>query len=361
MPKPLPKAFGAAAATLLALSLLTSCASSPQQDEMVDGHQKVVLDFASAFPSSHPLNAGLWMLTDELEKSAPWIELRFRGGPEMMAPNLLIEGVSAGVVDGASLPGDYYVDQLPAMEIPRFTPFTPSEERAKGLVGIYNDIHREQLGVTYLGHSISGMPQVIMLKDKMASASMAGKAIRTSSATSGIVEALGGIPVDLPSSEIYTGLERSVVDGASFSSVGPAALGLPNVVKYDISPRFYESVGNIVINDATWDGLDAATQQALQTAMATVEPKIFDHFVGEAAKETKSWHQEGVQENVLPPQDAQKLLEVAYRKNWEELDWKRILSTSPEAQKVRDIYQPEFSGDLSDVVPAGTGVEGGKS
>ena len=77
------------------------------------------------------------MFVDTLKEKAPWVTIEYKGGTEVMGPNLLIEGVASGAIDGAHLPGDYYVDQLPVMEIARFTPFTPSQERENCVIGPY--------------------------------------------------------------------------------------------------------------------------------------------------------------------------------------------------------------------------------
>lgn len=336
---------------------LASCAKPPETVTKVQDRPEVVLTFASSFAASHANNDGLWMFEERLEENAPWIDVDFRGGPEIMTPSLLIEGVSAGAIDAAVLPGDYYVDQLPAMELARFTPYTPMEERENGVVEIYDRIHREQLGVTYLGHLISGMPQVILLRNPTDGASLAGRSIRTSSATSDTVEALGGVPVDLPGGEVYTGLERGVVDGASWASVGPESLGLHEVVEYDLSPRFYESVGNLVINERRWDSLDQETRQAIDETMAEIEPEIFDHYVETARTETATWRDAGVQEQELSERDAERLMEIAYVDNWDGLDWDRINTTSPAAPELRRAFERGRGEDLSESVPGGADID----
>ncbi|RLY95101.1 hypothetical protein EAE32_00810 [Kocuria tytonicola] len=292
------------------------------------------------------------MFRDRLAKNAPWIELDYRGGPEVMAPNLLIEGVASGAFDGASMPGDYYTDQVPAMQIARFTPFTPMQERANGVAALYETIHQEQLGVHYVGRTVSGMPQVLLLKEPLTTTDLSGRAIRTSSATSGVVRAMGGIPVDLPGGEVYTALERSVVSGAAWASVGPSSLGLQNVASYYLAPRFFESLANLVINGDIWRALDDRSRKAITDTMTEVEPEIFEHFVTTAEKETAEWRAAGMKENALPERESRKLLEIAYRDVWKnDLDWERIERTSPASVELRRALDAAITGDLEDAVP----------
>lgn len=338
-------------AILLVPFLVAGCSSAADEN-----NDDVTITLASGFAKNHSNNEGVFMFIDRLKETAPWITVDFKGGPEVMAPNLLIEGVSAGVFDMGIMPGDYYVDQVPAMELARFTPFTPMEERENGVVEIYDEIHREQLGVTYLGRAVAGMPQVILSRDNIDGLDLRGGSYRTSSATSGMVSRMDGVPVDLPGGEVYTALERNVVSGATWASVGPSSLGLEGVVNHDLAPRFYESVANLLMNERAWDRLDTRTQHALTDTLADTEPDIFAHYLDRTVEETQQWHDAGVQETRLNEEDSEALLKLAYVDGWEDLDWDRILTTSPAAADLRDAYDVPLEGRGYDRVPGGAFV-----
>lgn len=337
---------------LLVIPLMLAGCSPPAGDSAA-GEEQVTLTLASAFPRNHSNNEGLFMFIERLKENAPWITVDFKGGPEVMAPNLLIEGVAAGMFDLGTLPGDYYVDQIPAMELARFTPYTPMEERENGVVGIYDEIHRDQLGIKYLGRSVAGIPQVILSRDRIDDLNLHGGSYRTSSATSDVIRAMNGVPVDLPGGEVYAALERNVVSGATWAAVGPSSLGLDGVTSYDMAPRFYESVANVVMNEKSWDNLDERTRQALTDTLAEVEPEIFAHYLSTSLEETKSWHANGVREAALSEDNAKKLLELAYVDSWKNLDWDRILTTSPAAADLRDAYDTTDRELDFDRVPSG--------
>lgn len=345
-------------APLLAVSLLLAgCSSAGSSDPADGGREEVTLTLATSFNQTHSNNDGVWMFIENLRENAPWITIEYKGGPEVMAPNVLIEGVSAGVFDMGSMPGDYYVDQLPAMEVPRFTPYSPMEERELGITDIYDEIHRDQLGITYLGHTVAGMPQVLLVDTPITEANLQGKSLRTSSATSGMVQAMGGVPVDLPGGEVYTALERGVVSGASWAAVGPSSLGLQEVVGYHVAPRFYESMANLVMNENTWENLDQETQQAITETITETEPEIFEHFMNKSVAETREWEDAGVQETTLREEEADRIFELAYHAGWEELDWDTILATTPDAAKLKQAYEDGMTGDLVDIVPGGATID----
>lgn len=345
------------AGALAAALVLTGCSLSSQAASEASKREEVTLTLATGFNETHSNNAGVWMFIDNLQANAPWITVDYKGGPEVMAPDLLIEGVSAGIFDMASLPGDYYVDQLPAMEVPRFTPYSPMEERELGINEIYDQIHRDQLGVTYLGHTVSGMPQTVLVDSPVTEANLQGQSIRTSSATSSLVQSINGIPVDLPGGEVYTALERRVVSGATWAAVGPSSLGLQEVVNYHVAPRLYESLANLTMNEETWANLDSESQEAISETMAETESEIFEHFLNASVAETLEWEDAGVRETILSPDEAEKFLEKAYYEDWERLDWEGIIQTTPAAAELKQAYEDGITGDLSEVVPGGSSID----
>lgn len=323
------------------------------------GPKKVTLTFLTAFPEKGENNDGFWIFRDILKEKAPWIEIDYRGGPEVVKPTDMIEGVSTGAYDGAHLPGDYYTGQMPLMELQRFTPYTPMQERENGVYDLLASAH-EKLGVHYLGHTHAAVPQVILLKDKIDSADLSGKQIRASSAASDMVAQLGGSPVEMDGSDVFSALERGVIDGTVWASVGPTSFGFESQVKYYVEPRWYESVANTVINADKWDSLDEETQNALNEAMIEAEPKIVEHYQGLTATETAKWEDAGVQKIELSPEDEKKMLEIAYISAWDRLDWERIVSGSPEAEELKAKYQEGYGDDLTKAVPGKSHIEAAK-
>lgn len=352
------KVFLGAVATVLALGL-SACGGGAGGDAGgADGErEEVTLTFVTGFPEQLENNDGFWMFRDKLKENAPWITIEYRGGPEVIAPTQLIESVSSGAIDGAHLPGDYYTGQLPAMEIQRFTPFSPQQERENGVAELLQEVH-QPIGVHYVGHTHAGIPQVIMLKDRIDTPNLAGKTVRTSSTTTNMVRALGGTPVEMPGSEVYTALERGVVQGATWTSVGVTGLGLEKQAKYWIKPRFYDSVANTVINLDKWESLEPETQEAINNTMAEVEPQIFDHYQKLQAEETQKWIDAGMERIEFEGADADRILRIAYVDAWNTLDWDRITKDSPAGEEIRKRYEAEYGSDLSQVVPGGTDIKG---
>ena len=339
-----------ASALVAAVLVLSGCGAGGG-----DG-KDVRLTFLTAFPEKGQNNDGFWIFVEVLKEKAPWIEVDYRGGPEVVSPTDLIEDVSTGAYDGGHLPGDYYAGQMPLMELQRFTPYSPMEERENGVYDLLATAH-EEIGVHYLGHTHAGVPQSLLLKDRIESPDLTGRSIRGSSAATSMITSLGGTPVDMPGDEVFTALERGVIDGTVWASVGPSTFGFHTEVGYYVEPRWYESLANTVISLDTWEALDDRSRQALTEAMIEAEPKIFEHYQKLSEQETAAWEEAGMERIEFTDADAEKMMQIAYRDSWDQLDWKRIASKSPEAAELRRKYEEGYGEDLSEAVPGRARIE----
>lgn len=80
------------------------------------------------------------------------------------------------------------------------------------------------------------------------------------------VKALGASPTDVPTSEIYSSLERGVVNCAVSALAVASSLGMPEVAKHwtlDNEVQFAPGGGGIGFNKAKWDKLPLVVRQLL--------------------------------------------------------------------------------------------------
>ncbi|MFK7963965.1 MAG: TRAP transporter substrate-binding protein [Burkholderiaceae bacterium] len=99
-------------------------------------------------------------------------------------------------------------------------------------------------------------------------ADLAGVKIRSPEGLAAeVFKRAGASPVSLPFSEVYTSLEKGVVDAADASAyVNNAASGMHKVAKYPIYPGIHSmAVLQFIVNKSTWDKLGPAKQQMLET------------------------------------------------------------------------------------------------
>ncbi len=77
------------------------------------------------------------------------------------------------------------------------------------------------------------------------------------------IEALGGTPVEVATSDLYTSLERGLVDSAFLSWSLILRQGVKDVTKYRTECKLFYRAWPIVMNKKTWDSLGSDLQQTI--------------------------------------------------------------------------------------------------
>ena len=115
------------------------------------------------------------------------------------------------------------------------------------------------------------MPFHIYLNKKIDKLDFTGLKIRVTPVYKDIVEALGGTTVTTAPGEVYTALERGVVDGYGWPITGIFDLGWEKVTKYRVEPAFYSVEVGVLVNLDVWKGLNDAQKKVLSDAALWLE------------------------------------------------------------------------------------------
>ena len=91
-----------------------------------------------------------------------------------------------------------------------------------------------------------------------------GLKIRVTPVYKDIVEALGGTTVTTAPGEVYTALERGVVDGYGWPVTGIFDLGWEKVTKFRMEPAFYSVEVGVLVNLDTWKGLNRRAEEGAE-------------------------------------------------------------------------------------------------
>jgi TRAP-type C4-dicarboxylate transport system substrate-binding protein len=136
---------------------------------------------------------------------------------------------------------------------------------------------------------------------------LAGRKVRGTPTYFGVIEALGGEPVVLPGSEIYSALQTGIVDGAGWPAAGMVSMKHFEVANYRLRPTFGTATQPVFINLDVWNTLDSETQADLLEAGRITElemPWIGDQI---QAEEDARLEELGVAVTTLSPEMAEKV------------------------------------------------------
>jgi TRAP-type transport system periplasmic protein len=144
-----------------------------------------------------------------------------------------------------------------------------------------------------------------------------GRKIRGVVSYHGVIRALGGEPVVLPVGEIYSALEKGVVDGACMPAAGMIANKHFEVAKYRMEPTFGSTNVLFAMNMSKWQRLSPQQQKMLLDAGAKTEfdaQTMGDEILKEEHAELAKV---GVQVAKLPPEKATLVRDAWDKSQWE--------------------------------------------
>jgi TRAP-type C4-dicarboxylate transport system substrate-binding protein len=295
------------------------------------------LKAVTAWPKTATDNQAFFIFTELIEqkvaKSAPGeLKIQYVGGPEAVKTMDQVQAAQRGMIDMVFTTNAYYVSILPEVDAYKLSDFTPMEERANGALKYLNDLH-EKKGLYLLSRLGLGEKFHLYLKKPIQSADLKGLNIRVSPMYLQLIKGLGGNPVVIPPTEVYVALERNVVDGFCWPSVGIRDWGWQKQIKYVVEPGFYNVPNPLVVNLKTWNKLPKKLQDIMTEAAIEAEKRTLALFDDLVKKERPILLKEGIQVIDLPPAEKEKFLKVAHDEGWKDIIQKNP-KTGPELKKL---------------------------
>jgi len=222
-----------------------------------------------------------------------------RSGPETVSPFEQLDPVSRGLFDMLFTNGAYHATDTSVGMTFDAVSGTPQEVRASGMWD-FNDAHYQTLGLKLIAvlYDLNGYH--IILREPLGEDAFAGRRIRGTPIYHPLIEALGGAPVVLPAPEIYPSLERGVVDGAAWPTVGAVGFRWYEVADYMMRPTFGQVGHMVFMNLDRWNTLDPEMQETIARvaeAFETEATEIIDEVV---ASEEATLAAEGMTVTELP-------------------------------------------------------------
>ncbi len=221
-----------------------------------------------------------------------------RSGPEVVPVMQQLQPVSAGVFPLLFSHGGYHAGATGIALALDAVAGDPVKRRESGLWD-FVDAHYRKHNIKVIALPIAGSSGYHYFLRKPVTDGFKGLKVRGTTLYHKMITTLGGSPVVLPGTEIYTALEKGVVDGAGWALMGGLDYKWYEVAKYVSRPTYGVSTHLILMNRAAWEKLDAPTQKVFLDVGRTLETEsiaAFDKFIAAEMEELKK---RGVQETSL--------------------------------------------------------------
>jgi len=269
------------------------------------------------------------------EYSDGQLVIDFIGERDVMDEEEMPFALQKGIVDIAMLSGTAVSNAWPIGLVMDLTGMTPWEEREAGVWDFYRETLARDLNAYWTAHTLSPMWWRIGSNVAVRTpADFEGVKIRGAANTVLGIEAIGAVPVRIPSSEIYTAIERGVVDAFVFPPVGWIGQGWHEVIQYVIGPELLQGQNTCnLINLDLWKSLSDEERGWLMNPLLDNEREFYDFNVniyGSAEDGEAALKAAGIEFIEMSAADAESVVNAFNRGIWE-----NAAAKIPENDRVR--------------------------
>jgi TRAP-type C4-dicarboxylate transport system substrate-binding protein len=314
----------AAAATCLALGLAAGAASA----------QEVTLRVVSAFAENSTYVKRLegWIARVN-EGGKGNLQLNFIGGPKAIPTFEVGKAVSSGVVDMAMSTGAFYTNVMPESDALKLTRVFVAEQRKSGAFDYINKVWNEKGNMQYLARMVENQPFHIYLTKKIDKPDLTGLKIRITPVYRDFFQALGAQVITTPPGEVYTALERGVVDGYGWPIGGIFDLNWQEKTRFRVDPGFYDAEVSLIVNLPKWKSLTPKQRDYLQQQALALEAQN-DFWAKYTEDEVKRQAAAGIQTIRFEGAQRTEFLNKAY-----EAGWAGVIKSSPQhGPRMRELF-----------------------
>lgn len=308
--------------------------------------QAFAADYAFKFQSSDPagnpnfeLQAG-WAKALE-EKTGGRVSVTLLPVGAIVEHQETQDAIAAGILDGHITDTSYFAGKDPAFGLianPVGAWSDPQQMFDFMTDGGGNALMNELLepyGLHFIGATTPGLEALVSKVPLDGVADLSGVKLR---APEGLVQqvfaAAGASPVNLPGSEVFTGLDKGVIDAADYTVFSTnQAQGLNDIAPHPVYPGFHSMpLVEVSMNKQKWDALPDDIKQAFETTVAA----FAQHQVAELARrdqEAVAAARAGGKITIhdWPAEERAKFRKIAIG------EWEKVAAKSPNARKVYDV------------------------
>jgi TRAP-type transport system periplasmic protein len=297
--------------------------------------QEVTLKAVTAFAEKTTYSRGFEKFVERVNAQGKGtIQINYIGGPKAMPPFEVGNALKTGVVDIANTTGAFTTNVMPESDAWKLTERPMAELRSNGGYDYMAKLYAEKMNAIFLARLVDNNPFHLYLNKPISKPDLTGLKIRITPVYRDFFQALGATVVQTPPGEVYTSLERGVVDGYGWPITGIFDLGWHEKTKYRVDPGFYTAEVSVLVNKTTWDKLSDAQKAVLKKAAELGEAEAAAEFSAENAKDTKRQADAGIQVINFVGATAEEYRAKAYQAGWD-----GIIKQSPEhGPKIREFF-----------------------
>ena len=204
-------------------------------------------------------------------------EIQVRGGPEAIGMFEQPAAVRDGVVDMVYSPCAFYAGAVPECDSVSASTIDGPTARKNGALAALNETHVRRMGVVYLGWVDSGIRFHLWFKnqpklDAKGNLDITGVKLRGNPIYNAFfTNYLKAQVINLPSTEVYTALERGTADATGWTEIGLMDANWDRFLKFRLDPPFFSTDLGVIMNVRKWNSLSDKSKEILTRVVTAHE------------------------------------------------------------------------------------------
>jgi TRAP-type C4-dicarboxylate transport system substrate-binding protein len=252
------------------------------------------------------------------------LQLNFIGGPKAIPTFEVGNAVKTGVVDISLSTGAFYTNVMPEADILKLSEVSAAEQRRNGAYVLINKIWQEKANMYYLARVVEFTPFHLYLNKKIDKPDLTGLKIRITPVYRDFFQALGASVMTTAPGEVYTALERGVIDGYGWPIHALFDLNWQEKTKFRVDPGFYNAEVSLTMNYDKWKSMPGPARDMLMREVLAYERQN-DFWKSYNQEETKRQAQAGIQTISFDAATSRTYVEKA-----KEVGWANAIKASPQ-------------------------------
>lgn len=282
------------------------------------------LKMSTALGQKHDQSKTLFAtFSKEMKKDESVVKLNYIGGPEVTPNRKQGAAMKRGLIDIIMSPTTYYANLVPEARLTGISNMTPQEWRANGGHALMSKVWAEKLNGVILGWAnwYNASQFYLWMKEKpklskTTGVDLSGVKMRTTALYTPFFKAMGATTKNISPAEVYTALERGVVDGLAWPEGGVAFRGWQKYIKFKVGPAFFRSTTFLTMNKTRFDKLSKKGQDQLIAAGIYYENESGRVIKDLVAIDNAKIKADGVEDFTVPGEYGKAFTATILKANW---------------------------------------------
>jgi TRAP-type C4-dicarboxylate transport system substrate-binding protein len=304
-------------AAVAALAAASVSAPALAQDRLTAVH---------AFPANWVYSKSFLQFVNKANAAGKGVfAIQVRGGPEAIGMFEQPNAVRDGVVDMVYTPCAFYAGSVPECDAVSASTIDGPTARKNGGYDAIKDAHIRRMGVYYLGWFDSGIRFNLWSTkepkfDAQGNLDIKGVKIRGNPIYNAFfTNVLGASVLNMPSTDVYTALERGTIDMTGWTQIGIMDANWDKFLKYRIEPPFFSTDLGIIINVRKWNGLSDKSKEILTRVAIEHEVSSVKDLQALRVKEFAELEKRGLKAVSMKPDAGKRFSEGARQASYQRM------------------------------------------